>query len=82
MFEYILAGFSGSFFSYFCAFWVGAEANAFAVGTSSERIIRVVNRHNDSVESKLDNIMKKISKDSTRVETQVVRAPQGLRPKW
>ena len=57
MFEYILVGFSGSFFSYFCAFWIGAEIHAFAADTASDKVIRVMNRHNDSVENKLDKIL-------------------------
>ena len=58
MFEYILAGFTGSFFSYFCAFWVGAETHAIACGTTTDRVLSVMNRHNDSVENKLDKILR------------------------
>ena len=69
MFEVILAGFSGSFFSYFCAFIAGAELHAFGVGTVSEKVIRAMDFHNSYMEDKMDKIMKKISDDSTRVET-------------
>jgi len=61
MFEVILAGFSGSFFSYFCAFIAGAELHAFAVGTSSEKVISVMDIHNRYMEGKMDKILKKIS---------------------
>jgi hypothetical protein len=62
MFEYILAGFTGSFFSYFCVFWAGVEVYAFAHETTSERVIKVINRSNDDIERKLDQIIEQIKK--------------------
>ena len=64
MFEVILAGFSGSFFSYFCAFMAGAELHAYALGTYSGRVIDVMYIHNRHMEDKMDKILKKISDDS------------------
>lgn len=58
MFEYILAGFTGTFFSYFCVFLSGMELYAFAKGTSSEKVIDVLNEHNERMERKMDLILR------------------------
>lgn len=49
MFEYILAGFTGSFFSYFCVYWVGAESHALAVSSVSENILRKMKSENEMI---------------------------------
>ena len=46
MFEYILAGFTGSFFSYFCVYYVGVETHAFVLGTVSDRVIQKLDDYN------------------------------------
>ena len=46
MFEYILAGFTGTFFSYFCVYCVGVETHAFALGTVSDRVIQKLDDYN------------------------------------
>jgi len=47
MFEYILAGFTGSFFSYVCVFYFGAELHSCATSTSSDRIINKIDNDNE-----------------------------------
>jgi len=48
MFEYILAGFTGSFFHMFvCVFYFGAELHSCAVGTVSDRIINKIDNDNE-----------------------------------
>ena len=68
MFEYILAGFTGSFFSYFCVYWVGIETHAVARGTTTEKVMKelykhsdIIERNNDRIEKKLDLMMRKLS---------------------
>ena len=61
MFEYILAGFTGSFFSYFCVWFLGAETHAFAAGTSSDRVLSVMDINNDKIERKLELLLRKIN---------------------
>ena len=57
MFEYILAGFTGTFFSYFCVFLCGIELHAFAAEISSERVLRVMRDDHDDLETKMDRII-------------------------
>ena len=73
MFEYILAGFTGSFFSYFCIYWAGLETHAFAVGTSSDKVIRVMNMHNEEVERNLDRILRQINNMPNSYSTSLGR---------
>jgi hypothetical protein len=60
MFEYILAGFTGTFFSYFVVFWSGTQLHAFAKGTASDKVIEVMNTHHDILEIKMDMIERKL----------------------
>jgi hypothetical protein len=66
MFEYILAGFTGSFFSYFCIFWSGVEFSTWATDTVSERIIRETNEQNKNIEKKMDQILREIRHQNVR----------------
>ena len=61
MFEYILAGFTGSFFSYFCVFWSGIQLHAFAKETASEKVIKVMNEHNNIQEIKINRMEKNMN---------------------
>jgi hypothetical protein len=54
MFEYILAGFTGTFFSYFCVYWAGAESHAFAVNSVSENILSKMNRDTEMIIRNMD----------------------------
>lgn len=64
MFEYILAGFTGSFFSYFCIYWAGVQTHAFALGTVSDRVLQKIEIDNyryarfyERMERKMDKIL-------------------------
>jgi len=60
MFNIVLAEFSGTFFSYVCAFLVGVQLHALVTGTSSQKVIHVMNKLNDGLQEKLEKILKKI----------------------
>ena len=67
MFEYILAGFTGTFFSYFCVYWCGIETHAVAVGTVSDRVQKKIEidndrtiRYHERVDRKLDKILRQL----------------------
>ena len=73
MLEYILAGFTGSFFSYFCIFWSGVEFSTWATDTVSERVIRVIRETNEqnkniekNIEKKMDQILREIRDQNVR----------------
>ncbi len=61
MFEYILAGFTGTFFSYFCVFWSGVQLHAFAKETASDKVIEVMNEHNNKQEIKINRMERKMN---------------------
>ena len=68
MFEYVLAGFTGSFFSYFCVFLGGIQFYACARGTSGDIVIEHIDRQNDMfkrdnerVERKVDVILRQLT---------------------
>lgn len=67
MFDYILAGFTGSFLSYFTVFWVGANIYAFAVDTATDKITRVICRESIAIENKLNQILKLIQTNNDDV---------------
>lgn len=60
MFEYILAGFTGTFFSYFCVFWSGVQLHACAKGVVSDKVIEVMNEHHDIQERNMDRMERKM----------------------
>lgn len=71
MFEYFLAGFTGTFFSYFCVYWAGIESYSFAVDSVSDRLIRKMESKHDilirnsetnykALNNKMDEIMHKL----------------------
>ena len=61
MFEYILAGFTGTFFSYFVVFWSGIEFHACCKGVASDKVIKVTNEHNDIQKKKMDDMDRKLN---------------------
>jgi len=70
MFEYVLAGFTGSFFSYFCVYWGGVQTHAFALGTVSEKVLQKIGvdncRHEriyERMERKMDRIQQQLDKN-------------------
>jgi len=67
MFEYIFAGFTGSFLSYFTVFWFGANIYAFATDTATDRITRVICRESITIENKLNQILKIIQTNNDNV---------------
>ena len=74
MFEYILAGFTGSFFSYFCVYWFGLETYAFAKGTTTDKVMKelnklsdIIERNNGRIEKKMDLISRKLSTEQSPV---------------
>jgi hypothetical protein len=62
MFEYILAGFTGSFFSYVCVFYFGAELHSCATSTASDRIINKIDNDNEIYKKNNVRMEKKIDK--------------------
>jgi hypothetical protein len=68
MFEYILAGFTGSFFSYFCVFVMSCELNSFAGGTISGNVISVINSNSNNIERKLDRIVQQINQNEKKMD--------------
>lgn len=60
MFEYISAGFTGSFFSYFFVFWCGMELNAIASESISDIVIRIIGYQNTDLERKMNRILNHI----------------------
>lgn len=64
MFEYILAGFTGTFFSYFCVFWGGIQLHAFAKGTASDRVINEI----EKMERKMEKMERKMELIHRHVE--------------
>jgi len=69
MFEYILSGFTGSFFSYFCVYWCGVQTYAYAFGNISDRILQKKEIENDRrirfyerMERKMERMEKKIER--------------------
>lgn len=82
MFEYILAGFTGSFFSYCCIFWSGVECSTWATDTVSERVIRVIRETNEQNKNLEKNIEKNIEKKMDQILREILREirDQNVRP--
>lgn len=82
MLEYILAGFTGSFFSYCCIFWSGVECSTWATDTVSERVIRVIRETNEQNKNLEKNIEKYIEKYIEKKMDQILREirDQNVRP--
>jgi hypothetical protein len=57
MFEYISAGFTGSFLSYFVVFWCGMELNAIASESISGKVIRIIQYKMNDLEIKMDRML-------------------------
>ena len=56
MFEYILAGFTGSFFSYFCVYLFGAVTEGIAKDSLSTRVVRKLNMERMEIMEKLEGM--------------------------
>jgi hypothetical protein len=78
MFEYILAGFTGSFFSYFCVFWSGIELHAFARGTTSDKVISVINNNHYEIEREFKQLVKQINRNNDAIEEKFDRILQKI----
>lgn len=59
MFEYFIAGFTGSFFSYFCVYLFGAVTEGIAKDSLSTRVVSKLNL--EKIEIMLANIQDKLS---------------------
>ena len=64
MFEYILAGFTGSFFSYYCFYLFGAVTEGISSGTLSETIAKKIEKkiNLERIEISLANIQDVLSR--------------------
>ena len=67
MLEFIVAGFTGTFFSYFCVFWGGVQTHAFALGTVSDRVLEKLEidndrtiRYHERMDRKLDKLLRQL----------------------
>lgn len=60
MFEYFLAGFTGSFFSYFCVYSFGVVSEGIAKDSLSTMVVRKLNL--ERIEISLDNIKDVLSR--------------------
>jgi len=69
MFEYILAGFTGTFFSYCFVFFSGVQLHACAKGVASDRVIDVMNDLNDMQNKRLDRMERKMERMERTTET-------------
>ena len=56
MFEYFLAGFTGSFFSYFCVYLFGAMSEGIAKDSLSTRVVRKLYLERIEIMEKLERL--------------------------
>ena len=70
MFENILAGFTGSFFSYFLVGFGGIQLHVWAVETISDRISYLLRKHNDRIERNMDIIVRNMDKIENKMKTK------------
>ena len=66
MFEYILAGFTGSFFSYWVVFGLGASFEECITKMRDTPELHKIRQKMDKIECKLNNIENKIQQKSCR----------------
>ena len=78
MFEYILAGFTGTFFSYCCVFCMGVEVHAGAAGTASDKVLKIMNIHNENVEQLMNKMKLQNTINERKLDLILQQLPRGI----